>query len=272
MRATAACPPVTMTKEFKTAAIVITIVGALLFFKERKTIRFQQEQNKQYMASQAPAKKKVDDIFQANEKNLTRNDQAINKCLTLVKTISLKEVQEDDDKFFAAALPSLLAMQTDSLEKIDTAAVLHRLKKENTMIIYYEKMENPFLPLVNELKTLLGDNSYNCKLGSYSDFNTSEKETTVTRAANLEYIVVAQPEKIKNPTIEGSKSFNPGYLVTQYEVYHLPTGKKVKSSSLISSNSESLYTFRDNDARSMLRNDLLGQARSALQKTIYGTN
>lgn len=261
-----------MTKEFKSVSIAIIILGGLLFLKERKAISQEKEQTKNYMATKAIAKKSLDDAFTSNQKNITRNDQNINKCLALVKPVPLQTVNEDEVKFFAGALATIHNMRTDSIEKADTASVLHHMNKENTMIIYYDKMENPFLPLTDEIKVMLGESDYMFKLSGYTDFTISEKETTIKRAANLEYIVIAQPEKIKNAEIVESKSFSPGYLLTAYDVYHLASGKKVKSSSLLSSNSESLYTFRNSSAKELLRSDLMAQSRNAVEKTIYATN
>lgn len=261
-----------MTKNFKIAAVVIIAVGALLFMREKKLIGARQEISKKYTEERALAQKKATDKFTASENAISQNETAINSCLAKVKEVKLQMVQEEAD-IIVASIKAISDSKKDSSERAagGDKSVLSKLNKQNTFIIYYNKLEAPQLDLVKSIKELLSDNSYMSKIGTYTDLETSDKEKTLERAATVKYIVVAQPEKMKRGVMKQTKEFESGYLITAYEVYDITTGKQIKSSSALATNSESLYSMNSSDISVTLYQDLMRQGNKAIAKAVYGS-
>lgn len=260
-----------MTKNFKIVAIAIIALGALLFLREKKLVGAQKERSKKYAAERAQAQKKATDKFAAYESKIAQNEAFINNCLAKVKDIKLQIVQEETD-ILIASIEAIGNQKKDSAERAtaDDKSVLSKLNTQNTIIIYFNKLETPQLNLKSEIRQLLSDNYYSSKINTCTDIQTSDKDKAIARAAGVQYIVAAQPEKMKRGKIKQSKEFESGYLILKYEVYDITTGKQIKNSSMLATNSESLYSMRSADIDVMLYQDLMRQGNKAVAKTVYG--
>lgn len=262
-----------MTKNFKIAAIVILAIGGLLFFRERKMIGAEREMSKKYNEERVLAQKKAANEFAAAESKITQNETAINSCLAKVKEVKLQMVKEEAD-IISASLEAVISQKKDSAERANGGdkSALGKLNKENTIIIYFNKLETPQLNLKNEVAQLLSENSYLSKINSFTNLETTDKNKVIERASNVQYIAVAQPEKMKRGQMKQSKEFESGYLVLQYEIYDITTGKQIKKSSVLATNSESLYSMRSSDINVMLYQDLMRQGNTAVAKAVYGVS
>lgn len=216
-----------MTKNFKIAAIIIVAAGGLLFLRERKLIGASKEMSKKYNEERVLAQKMATDKFAAAESKIQQNQTAINTCLAKVKEVKLQIVQEESD-IIVASVEAISNQKKDSAERAagGEKAVLNKMNKQNTVIIYFNKLETPQLNLTESIKQLLSDNAYSSKIATYTDIEMRDKDKAVERAAAVQYIVVAQPEKMKRGKIVQSKEFESGYMVQQYEVYEIATSKK----------------------------------------------
>lgn len=261
-----------MNKNFKIIAIVIIAFGGLLFMRERKLISAEKEMSKKYADERTQAQQKAAGKFAASESKITQNEAGINQCLAKVKPVKMQIVQEETD-ILIASIKALSDGKKDSAERVagGDKAVLNKLNRQNTIIIYFNKLENQQLALAQNLKEILDGNSvYSSKIGTYTDLDAANRELALSRAAAVQYIVVVQPEKLKRGKIIKSEEFEPGYMIMDYEVYDISAGNKIKTSTLLATNSESLYTMNSTDTDVMLYNDLLRQGNRAVIKTIFG--
>lgn len=262
-----------MNKNFKIVALVIIAFGALLFVRERKLQRAEKEMSRQYADKKALEKKSAENKFAANEQKILKNETAINSCLEKVKAVQLKMVQDEND-IIVESITAISNGKKDSAEKVSGGEkdILNKLNRQNTIVVYYNKLQNQQLNLVQEIKQLLSDNSvYSSKLNTYTDIETTQKDIALSRAAAVEYIVVAQPQKIKKGKITGEKQFDAGYMVLQYDVFNINNSTKIKSSTVLATNSESLYGLNSSDMDLMVYQDLLRQGNKAITKTVFGT-
>lgn len=260
-----------MNKNFKITAIAIIAFGALLFMKERKEVNAQKEMSKKYDDERAAAQKKSADKFAAVADNIQTNETGINKCLAKVKPVEL--TAQDEAGILLASIKAIGDGKKDSAERVNGGdkAVLNKLNKQNTLIIYFNKLDDKKLHLADNIKQLIEDNnSYSNKLSLSTDLDLQKKEEALSRAAGVQYIMVAQPEKIKRGKIVRSEQFDPGYMVIDYEIYNIATSEKVKTGTILATNSESLYTVSSTDPDIMIYNDLIRQGNLAVVERVFG--
>lgn len=261
-----------MTKNFKIVALVIIAFGALLFVRERKLQSAGIEMSKKYADKQANEKKNAESQFAANEQKIIKNESAINSCLQKVKPVQLKIVQDESD-IIIESITALSDGKKDSAEKVSGGekAILNKLNRQNTIVVYYDKLQNQQLNLVQEIKQLVAGNAvYSNKLNTYTDIEYSKKDIALSRAAGAEYIVVAQPQKIKKGKIKGQEEFETGYMIMQYDVFNINSGNKIKSSTVLATNSQSLYGLNSSDVDMMMDTDLQRQGKRAITKAVFG--
>lgn len=265
-----------MNKNFKVVAAVIIAFGVLLYVRERKLISHQNDMSQAYLDEKDHAQKSLQDLFVKNSGTLSKKDSGISSCLSKVKPVSLETIKEESG-IIIASLKAVGNAAKDSSERSDDGAqyVLAKLNKQNTLFVYFDKLQKHQFSLKDELQKLVYDYSnYSSKIGSYTDLQVPERENTLNKAINLKYMVVVQPEKIKHGELIKGNQFNPGYLILDYEVYNIETKEKLRASSLLATNSESLsiHTTRSSDLDFFLYNDLVRQGNKAMNKTIFGTN
>ena len=263
-----------MNKNFKIIAIIIIAFGGLLFARERNLIGQEKKMSKAYADERDKDQKNITDVFVANSAVLLKKDQDISSCLSKVKPVALTMVKEEAD-ILIAAVEAMNQAAKDSAERSSGSekTVLAKLNRQNTFLVYFDKLENKQFSLNDEIRKLVYEsNSYTSKAGTYTDLEVQEREKSLQRAVKAEYIVVVQPEKIKHGEITKANEFNAGYLIVKYDVFNIATKEKLKSSSVFASNSESLQALNSADINLMLHNDLLRQGKRAVIKIIYGTN
>jgi hypothetical protein len=265
-----------MNKTFKVVAAVIIAFGVLLYVRERKLVNHQKDMSQVYLEEKDHAQKSLEDIFVKNSSTLSKKDSGISSCLGKVKSVTLETIKEEADMIIAS-LKAMGNAAKDSSERMTAGDkyVLAKLNKQNTLFVYFDKLENHQFSLQDELRKLVYEHSsYSSKIGTYTNLQVPDRENSLNKAINLKYIVVVQPEKIKHGELIKANEFNPGYLILDYEVYNIETKEKMRASSLLATNSESLsiHTMRNSDLDFFLYNDLLRQGKKAMDKTIFGTN